>query len=131
MVIDTSAIIAILESESDALVFADAIMKSRRRLISTGNVVELAIVGLARRGPAGLDHIDRLLARLEVVPMSFDQEQAAIARAAYIRYGRGRHPARLNMGDCFAYALAKVTDLPLLFKGSDFSLTDIVKAELG
>lgn len=131
MVIDTSAIIVLLENEPEASAFAEAISGASRRLISAGTLFELSVVTLARRGTAGLARTDELIAGLSIVSLPFDQEQAIVARAAYVRFGKGRHPARLNMGDCFAYALAKVMDLPLLFKGNDFGLTDIARVSLG
>jgi ribonuclease VapC len=128
MVIDTSAIMAILLFEAEARSFADAIMTAAARRVSTGTLLELEIVANVRRGRIGLPDVDDFLekAQIEIVP--FDREQARFARGAYRRYGRGNHRAGLNFGDCFAYALAKATGEPLLFKGADFAHTDVVSA---
>ncbi|MCK6443120.1 type II toxin-antitoxin system VapC family toxin [Elstera cyanobacteriorum] len=125
MVIDTSAIIAILLGEPEAPELARAIEDGSPRLLSAANLLETSMVIEARKGDAAGRELDLLLYRagIDVVPV--DQEQAEIARVAWRRYGKGRHPANLNFGDCFAYALAKTTGLPLLFKGDDFSQTDI------
>jgi ribonuclease VapC len=128
MVVDTSAILAILQQEPDAEDFARRIEAAETRLISTGTVVETGLVVASRRGKPGAGEFDNFLLRggFEVVP--FDAEQATIAREAYRRFGKGRHPAGLNFGDCFAYALAKVQGEPLLFKGKEFAQTDISAA---
>lgn len=125
MVIDTSAIIAILLGEPEAPELARAIEDASPRLLSAANLLETSMVIEARKGDAAGRELDLLLYRagIDVVPV--DQEQAEIARVAWRRYGKGRHPANLNFGDCFAYALAKTTGLPLLFKGDDFNQTDI------
>ncbi|MGO9265636.1 MAG: type II toxin-antitoxin system VapC family toxin [Candidatus Binataceae bacterium] len=125
MVIDTSALIAILLDEPEAAAFAKAISADSRRLISAASALETAIVIEARRGPAGGRELDLLLhrARIEVVP--FTASHYEIARAAWRRFGRGNHPARLNFGDCCAYALAQSSGEALLFKGDDFVLTDV------
>ena len=125
MVIDTSAIIAILFNEPDALDIARAIEAASIRRISAARLLETAIVVEARHGLAGGEKLDQFInsASVQIEPATV--EQSAIARMAYRRYGKGRHPAGLNYGDCFAYALAKAVDEPLLFKGADFVLTDI------
>ena len=125
MVIDTSALIAILGYETEAAQFAAAIQDDPVRLISAASLLECAIVIEARYGQAGGDKLDELLqaAQIKVEPVT--AEQVVAARLAYRTYGKGRHPAGLNFGDCFAYALAKITGEPLLFKGDDFSQTDI------
>ena len=125
MVIDTSAIIAILLGEPEAPELARAIEDGSPRLLSAANLLETSMVIEARKGDAAGRELDLLVYRagIDVVPV--DQEQAEIARVAWRRYGKGRHPASLNFGDCFAYALAKTTGLPLLFKGDDFNQTDI------
>lgn len=130
MIIDTSAIMAILLNEPEREPFTKAIGRAPRRLFSAGSWVELAAV--LTRGPGRvLDpaYVSRLIQSLgfEIVPVTV--EQAAVGHAAYREYGLGTaHPAHLNFGDCFAYALAKATGEPLLFKGDDFSETDIVSA---
>jgi ribonuclease VapC len=125
MVIDTSALIAILGYEAEAPQFAEAIQSDPVRLISAASLLECAIVIEARYGQAGGDKLDQLLyvAQIQVEPVT--AEQVAAARLAFRTYGKGRHPAALNFGDCFAYALAKISEEPLLFKGDDFSQTDI------
>jgi ribonuclease VapC len=125
MVIDTSALIAILEQEDGARGFAEAIAAAGTRLVSAATVVEAGIVMLARRGELGCARLDELLrdAQVEVIPVTADH--ARIAREAYARFGKGRHRAQLNFGDTFTYALARATGAPLLFKGEDFSCTDL------
>lgn len=126
MVIDTSAIVAILADEPERRSFNLIIEADRVRLLSAVSLVETAIVLGNRYGEAAERELDLFVykANIEITPV--DTEQAGVARRAYIRFGKGRHPARLNFGDCFAYALAKVTGEPLLYKGSDFSQTDIL-----
>ncbi len=128
MVIDTSALIAILLNEPEALPFASAIAADSRRLLSAASALETGIVIEARKGPSGGREFDLLLhrARVEVVPLT--AAQVEIARDAWRRFGRGNHPAGLNFGDCCAYALSKSSGEPLLFKGRDFSRTDIRSA---
>ncbi len=125
MVIDSSALLAIFLAEAERVAFLDQIIGAESRLISAGTVLETAMVLEARRGePAGRDFdLFQIHAGLQVVP--FDADQVDIARSAWRRFGKGRHPAGLNFGDCFAYALAKFTGEPLLAKGTDFALTDI------
>ena len=125
MVIDTSAIVAILLKEPERDAFATAIATASRRLVSTATALETAIVMLARKGPSGVQEFDLLAhaAGFELVP--FTAEQLALAREAYEIFGKGRHPARLNFGDCCAYALSRYSAEPLLFKGDDFGQTDI------
>jgi ribonuclease VapC len=125
MVIDTSALIAILEQEDDAQQFADAIAAASTRLISAATVLETGIVVVARHDDEAGGDLDQLLrdALVEIVPVT--EDHARLARDAFIRFGKGRHPARLNFGDCFSYALAKASGQPLLFKGNDFSQTDV------
>ena len=125
MVIDTSAIIAILFNEPDALEMARAIEAGAVRRISAATLLEAAIVIEIRHGIAGGEKPDQLLrlANVQIEPVT--AEQVAIARLAFRLYGKGRHPARLNYGDCFAYALAKAVGEPLLFKGNDFVHTDV------
>lgn len=129
MVVDTSAIFAIILGEPEREAFGQAIEAAPRRLISAATAVECVAVMASRRPDSDpLTAIGLVLGDLavEVVPMDVAQWRAAAD--ALIRYGKGRHPARLNLGDSFAYALAKVTGEPLLFKGDDFALTDIAAA---
>jgi ribonuclease VapC len=125
MVIDTSAFVAIMLKEPDADSFLETIDAAATRLMSAANVVEAGIVLTSRAGPdARGDLLDLIRAiGIEVVPV--DLEQANLALEAYRRFGRGNHPAGLNFGDCFAYALAEAHGEPLLFKGDDFSRTPI------
>lgn len=125
MVIDSSAVIAVLSNEPDARNFAVAIEAALTRLISAASLLEAAIVIEARYGLAGGSKLDELVntAQINVEPVTL--EQIAIARLAFRTYGKGRHPASLNFGDCFAYALAKFSGEPLLFKDNDFNQTDI------
>ena len=125
MVIDSSALVAILFGEPQADRFVDAIAGAEPRLMSAANLLEAAIVVDNQLGPAAGRQLDRFVeqARIEIAPVT--ERQVSIARQAYLDYGRGNHPAKLNFGDCFAYALAKATGEPLLFKGDDFAQTDI------
>lgn len=125
MVIDTSAIVAILADEPEAEALAEAIAEDATRLMSAASWLETAIVIEARYGTAGSEKLDELLRVVDIRIEAVTAEQAAAARLAYRRYGKGRHQAGLNFGDCFAYALAKVTGERLLFKGDDFGQTDI------
>ena len=125
MVIDTSALAAVFFGEPERHKFLEAIVSASSRLISAATVLETGIVLEARQGEAASREFDLFLIRanLQVVPV--DSDQAELARSAWRRYGKGRHPAALNFGDCLAYALAKSAAEPLLAKGSDFALTDI------
>jgi ribonuclease VapC len=125
VVIDTSALVALLGMEVEAARLAAAIESDATRLISAASVVEAALVIESRYGPDGGRELDLLIAKagLSVEPVT--AQQAEIAREAWRRFGKGRHAASLNFGDCFSYALAKVTGEPLLFKGTDFPKTDL------
>jgi ribonuclease VapC len=125
MVIDTSAIIAVLLNEAGAAHIAQAIEASSQRLLSAANLLEASIVIESRKGEAGGRELDLLIYRAAIEIVAVDQDQAETARTAWRRFGKGRHAAGLNYGDCFAYALAKTRQLPLLFQGDDFSQTDI------
>jgi len=126
IVVDTSALIAILDKEPDANLYAEAIAEADPPLISTATLVELNIVMLNRHGIKAAQIVDRLIREGGFQVESFTIQHAELARDAYARYGKGQQPAGLNYGDCFSYALAKATGVPLLFKGQDFSKTDIV-----
>ena len=125
MVIDTSALLAVLLQESDAERVAQAIDAGSPRLLSAASLLEASIVIESRKGEAGGRELDLLVYRAGIEVVAVDQNQAETARAAWRRFGKGRHPAGLNYGDCFAYALANSHRLPLLFRGNDFSQTDI------
>jgi ribonuclease VapC len=128
MVVDTSAIIAILLQEPEAERFGRALAHSQPCLMSAATLLEASMVIETRKGSEGGRDLDLLIYRSQIEVVAVDQEQAEVARAAWRRFGKGRHPAGLNLGDCFAYALAKVRGSPLLFKGDDFTKTDIAPA---
>jgi ribonuclease VapC len=129
MIIDASALIAILRDEPDANLYARAIEEATRRRISAVNFVEAAIVMDGSRDPVASRRFDELSAAAQLTVEPVTREQAQLAREAYRDFGKGSgHPARLNFGDCFSYALAKVTSEPLLFKGEDFAKTDLHSA---
>ena len=125
MIVDASAVIAILRNESDASGLADALQRSGVRRISAVTYVEAAIVTDSNRDPLLSRRLDDLLRDTRVVMETVTPRQAEIARAAYRDFGKGRHKVGLNFGDCFAYALAKEIDEPLLCKGNDFRHTDL------
>lgn len=125
MVVDTSALLAILQDEPERRRFNEAIEAADHRALSTATLVEVSIVIEARHGAEGLRDLDQLLAAAQIDLVPVDVEQARAARLAFSRFGKGRHPAGLNYGDCFSYALAKVLGTSLLYKGSDFAQTDI------
>lgn len=130
MVIDTSAVVAILSGEADALQLSHAIESAPVRRISAATLLEASIVIEHRYGLLGGEKLDQLLAAANVQVEPVTVEQGSIARAAYRKYGKGRHIAALNFGDCFAYALAKSTGEPLLFKGDDFTETDVSRVDI-
>ena len=126
MIIDSSAILAILFAEPDAAVFANAMSEAEACKISAATFVEVAVVVEAQTQDRGSRQLDAFLRRAGFVIEPVTEEQAHLARQAYSDFGKGRHPAGLNFGDCFSYALAKASGEALLFKGGDFSKTDIV-----
>jgi ribonuclease VapC len=128
MVIDSSAIVAILRDEPEKTALGLAIMAAPVRLMSTATAVETGMVALGRRGEHALAELRALIGALDIEMATFTNEHAQLAVDAFRRFGKGRHPAGLNFGDCFSYALAKATGEPLLFKGDDFSQTDIKRA---
>ena len=130
MVIDTSALVAILRAEPERRAFIEAIEAADARLMSVATFVEISIVIEARHGAEGLRDLDHFIGRagIELVPV--DADQGAVARDGFSRFGRGRHPAGLNYGDCFSYALAISTGEPVLFKGDDFAHTDVTTVDL-
>jgi ribonuclease VapC len=125
MIIDTSVLIAILLDEPDRDNFLRAIDAAAARRISAMSKLETGIVMVGRKGPAAGREVDLLIAKLAATVVPFDEHQADIARDAFARYGKGRHRAGLNFGDCAAYALAIAEAEPLLFKGTDFGATDV------
>jgi ribonuclease VapC len=130
MVIDTSAIIAIFLDEPERPAFSRLILPSNPRLMSAISKLEAGLVAVARYGPAGASRLDGILRELDLAFVPFDERQADIARDAFARYGKGRHKAALNFGDCAAYALAVAEAEPLLFKGTDFAATDVEVARV-
>ncbi len=128
MVIDTSVLIAIALDEPDAESWQHLIDVAPIRLVSVASVLEAAIVLRHRFGADGTRRLDELLTRLTMDVVAVDAIQLRWARFAVETYGRGQHPAKLNFGDCFSYALAKSSGEPILYKGTDFSLTDLATA---
>lgn len=128
MVIDPSALLAILQDEPERRTFNELIEAASQRRLSTASFVELSIVIEARQGAEGIRDLDLFLATAGIELVAFDAAQARLAREGFRRFGKGRHPASLNLGDCFSYALARALDEPLLFKGDDFPLTDVTAA---
>jgi ribonuclease VapC len=127
MVLDTSALLALLLDEPEAEDFRAAVEDDTTRLVSAATLLETALVIEARKGEPGGRELDALVQKAEVVVVPVEAEHVSEARRAYRRFGKGRHPAGLNFGDVFAYALARISGEPLLFKGDDFSQTDIAR----
>ena len=125
MVIDTSAVIAILLGEPEASRIAEAMAEDPNRLMSSFSLLEAGIVIEAKKGEAGGRELDLLVHRCEIEIINFTGEQSELARACWRKYGKGRHKASLNIGGCCTYALSKLTNEPLLFKGDDFLYTDL------
>jgi ribonuclease VapC len=125
MVIDSSALIAILRNEPEGKAFTKVIHGDPVRLVSAVTKLEAGIVAIGLRGADSANDLDRLLAEIGANIIPFDDDQALIARDAFARFGKGRHPAGLNFGDCASYALAVAEAEPLLFKGTDFGKTDV------
>jgi ribonuclease VapC len=130
VVIDTSAILAVLFGEGDGERFGRAMLAAPELCIAAPTWLESAMVITTRKGYAGFTAFAELLDGLCVETIPFDENQARIAYEAWIRFGKGRHPAALNMGDCHSYALAKSRSDVLLFKGDDFTQTDILRFEV-
>ena len=126
MILDTSALLAILYDEPERPAFNDAVATEDKAL-SAANFVETSMVLEPRYGEDAVHDLDLYIAKAGIAIAPVDVEQAEIAREAFRRYGKGRHPAGLNFGDCFAYALAQARGEPLLFKGDDFARTDVKK----
>ena len=128
MVIDSSAILAILQNEPERHAFNVTIAAADQRSLSAASLVELSIVIGARYSADAQTDLDAFLNTAQIEIISVDRGQAELARLAFTQFGKGRHRAALNFGDCFSYALAKWLDQPLLFKGDDFSNTDLLLA---
>jgi len=125
MVIDSSALVAIFLGEPERELYLSLIVKDHSRRVSAVSFVETGMVLEGRRGPVAQDELERFLARVAIEVVAVDPDQARSALAAWRKYGKGRHPAGLNLGDCFSYALARSTGEPLLAKGEDFARTDL------
>lgn len=128
MIIDASAAIAILKQEPEAAACSRAIEFALIRKMAAPTYLEICMVIAGRGGGEALARVDEFMRASQIISMSFTPDLALVAVDAFMRYGKGRHPARLNFGDCIAYALAKSEAMPLLFKGDDFRLTDIQPA---
>ena len=128
MVIDSSAFVSIMLGEPEQTPFIEAITADATRIAGAPTLLETSMVILSRRGEAGLAEFRAFYTRAAIRTAGFEFEQIDLALDAFRRFGKGRHPASLNYGDCFSYALAKATGEPLLFKGDDFPLTDIERA---
>lgn len=128
LVVDTSAIVAILLGEPERARFDERIDDATHPVISAASLLECVLVVDRRKTAEGVDRLRLLLDAFSIDMRPVDAIQAEAAIDAHLRFGRGRHPARLNYGDCFAYALAKTADAPLLFKGGDFARTDVTSA---
>lgn len=128
MIVDTSAVLAILRKEPEAARFNEALAMAEQPAMSAATLVELAMVAESHGGrPAGAE-AETLIAEAGIEIVALTPAHAALAVEGWRRFGKGRHPAALNLGDCFAYALAKARGEPLLFKGDDFAQTDIRRA---
>ncbi|MGH9077873.1 MAG: type II toxin-antitoxin system VapC family toxin [Acidimicrobiales bacterium] len=125
MVLDTSALVAILLHEPERDAFLDAVAAAPTRLVSAATLVEASVVLERRRGDHAGRELDLLVHRAGIRVVAVDGDQAELARGAWRRYGKSRHPAALNYGDLFSYALARATGEPLLYKGDDFAKTDL------
>lgn len=128
MVVDSSVLIAILLAEPEAENYAKRLVDTDDIYISAVSIVESSMVIEYKKGEQGANQYDELLKIIVPTIVAFDSEQAKLARAAWRQYGKGRHPAKLNFGDCCSYAVAKYLNKPLLFKGDDFSKTDLIQA---
>lgn len=129
IVVDSSALVAIVKREPEADNFLHIIAAAAERLLSSVSLLETSMVLCGRAGAkAAWTELDALIQEARIKVVAHDASLALLARDAFLRFGKGRHPAALNLGDCAAYALAKSRDVPLLFKGSDFSRTDLISA---
>jgi|ERR1039458_3632871 ribonuclease VapC len=128
MIIDTSAMVAILLEEPEGHRFDVAILRSAVCRMSSAGLLEASVILQSRRGADGVRDLELLIVRFGIEIVAFTESQARLARKGFERFGKGRHPAKLNFGDCMAYALARETGEELLFKGTDFAQTDIAAA---
>jgi ribonuclease VapC len=127
-VIDASALLSVVLGEPDAEILAERLVEPGRKVVSAATLLEAAVAAERRGGLEARDRLDRLVARVGPEVVAFDESHLGWARDAYRRFGKGRHPAALNLGDCIAYATARHAVLPLLFKGDDFARTDLQPA---
>lgn len=130
MVLDSSALVAILFEEAEAPAFIAAMDRTDALLVSTASLLETSMVVAGRAGEGYIAKLDDMISEAKIITVPFDEEQMRAARRAFLRYGKGRHAAGLNFGDCISYALARTTGEPLLFKGTDFGHTDIALVDL-
>lgn len=128
MILDTSAIIAVIRDEPDRRRLVEALAKAAEVGVGTPTLTEASVVLVRRYGPVGRATLARFLEENEVVTIPFGDHHWSVAAEAYIRYGKGRHPASLNYGDCMTYATAQIAEAPLLFTGEDFAQTDLTPA---
>jgi ribonuclease VapC len=128
VIVDSSAMVAILLEEPEGHLFDVAILRSGTPRMSSAGLLEASMILQSKKGADGVRDLELLIVRFNIEIASFTESQARLARVAFERYGKGRHPAKLNFGDCMAYALAKETGEELLFKGTDFAETDIAVA---
>ena len=128
MIVDSSVLVAILLREPEADRYIDFIGIDGTCKVAAPTLLETSLVLAGRHGPAILEKLDAYLSGASVETLAFTADHAAIARQAFLRFGKGRHPASLNYGDCISYAVAKLEDMPLLYKGEDFTQTDIEAA---
>ncbi len=128
MIIDSSVLVAILHAEPGYVRYLDAILAADQAAVPAPNYLETCMVLAGRKTEAALDWLDSYIRESNISILPFTADHALVARQAFLRYGKGRHKAGLNFGDCIAYAAAKLEGMPLLFKGDDFSLTDIEPA---
>ena len=124
MIIETSALVAMLKGETEARIFVEIISGAASRIVCATNIVETTLV-VAGRKFFNMHNLDDLISRYRIEIAPFTSSQARLAQRAFLDFGKGRHPAALNFGDCFAYALARETGEPLLCKGNDFPQTDV------
>ena len=128
IVVDTSAIVAILKEEPEGDKFAEIIGEAESCLVSAVSLFEASLVMIGRGRPERAHGLDILIGELAIEIVPFDEDLAMQSRDAFVRFGKGRHPAGLNFGDCVSYALAQSRGLPLLYKGDDFAKTDVISA---
>lgn len=128
IVVDTSAIVAILKEEVEAKSFVEIVVDAEHCLLSAVGLFEASMVMIGRGRAELAGELDAVVQRAAIEIVPFDEALARESRAAFVRFGRGRHPAGLNFGDCVSYALAQARGLPLLYKGDDFAKTDVISA---